>query len=485
MKNNTKKYKGAHPYTIWAYLGDSWFVLLIPLVQNILYAPKSIVAIITNFGINILFVILLFTAIILESTSIKYQEKEASLYAKKGFILKRRADIPYNSIHSVTVQKNIFPMLFNARKIYINTPAIKGTSGDYSLYVSKKKEKALKSNIFSEKSLDHTYNGGSLRVIVMSAFWSNSLTGLLIFVPILNKISNIFGEQYGEILYQSFDISDYIISVGVPPVLAGLATALLIGWCVAFVVQLCRYGFFKSQLYGDNIVISRGVFNRLQFATKKDKINAITIKQSIPMLILNLKTVCIHTIGAGLQKGDKSVLMPAERSHKIKRFINRIFKTPKRENQTLSVRKRDIMAYLWFPIYSILGTLLLGAVLIYLGYFNTIVRIPYFVVLTILIYWLFFRMYCHSKAGISISEEAVQIDYFKRLNRTTTIIPYDKIQFLELYQGPPQRIFKTAHLKVYIYSQHKEYFKIKHLKYKELSHIVDEIEDRISSQEKA
>ena len=117
-KRNRRLYKKAHFYT---FLNDcSHFapLLLFPLLQNLLFNPTSLLAIITNYGLSILCVILLFIAIWLEYRSILYVEKDSSVYTKKGFFFKKRADIPYDCIQSEYIQKNLFQLIYSIRQIY-------------------------------------------------------------------------------------------------------------------------------------------------------------------------------------------------------------------------------------------------------------------------------------------------------------------------------------------------------------------------------
>lgn len=479
-KRNRRLYKKAHFYT---FLNDcSHFapLLLFPLLQNLLFNPTSLLAIITNYGLSILCVILLFIAIWLEYRSILYVEKDSSVYTKKGFFFKKRADIPYDCIQSVYIQKNLFTRLFfGARQYFINTPGSYTANGDYAIYLRKRNSLELTKAIFEKQEKSIKYHGGFLRIILMSATWSNALTGLLMFAPVLYKTSGTARDYLKEYFLTKMDISNYIIKIGVPPALTGLATLLLASWVLAYIIQLSQYSFFTTEISHNVIHISRGFPNRTEFFTSTDKLNAIQIKQSVLMLILNLKSVYIRTIGAGVQKGDKSILIPADRDEGIDKILSHITSLPKKENYKIRPTKTEFMAYLWFPFYSILGTVATMLLLNHFGYFGEIVRVPLFVLLSIFIYWLFFRIYAYTKSSITICDKAVRIDYFYRLNITRTYIPYDKIQYVNVYQSPFQRMYKTAHIKIYIYSNKRQYYKIKYLKYNKVMEAVDLIETKL------
>jgi putative membrane protein len=450
-----------------------------PLLQNLLFHPTSLIAIITNYGLSILCVILLFTGVILEYRSILYIERVNRVYTKRGFFYKRRADIPYECIQSIYIQKNIFPRIFGAYKLYIHTPGSYTANGDFAIYLRKKNAIALNENIFNNMDNAVKYKGGFLRIILMAGSWSNTLTGLLILAPMLYRLSSAAGTALRDYFLNKMDISYYIIKIGVPPALSGLAVVLIMGWVIAYIVQLFRYSFFSLELKDNTIRIKRGLIDRSEFTTSTDKINAIQIKQSVLMLILNLKSAYIRTIGGGVQKGDKSLLIPADREENINAILSKITTLPKSENYQVKPMKKEFCSYLWFPLYSILGTLATMILLDYFGYFGEIVRIPLTVLLFVFIFWLFFRIYTYKNSAITICDRAVRIDYFEKLNITRTYIPYKKIQYVCIYQSIWQRISKTANIKVYIYNNKKQFYKIKYLKYNKAMEAVDFIETRM------
>jgi uncharacterized membrane protein YdbT with pleckstrin-like domain len=464
---------------VFNYSSSFFLLLVFPLLQNLLFNPTSLLAIVTNYGLSILCVILLFTGVVLEYRSILYVERINRVYTKKGFFYKQRADIPFDCIQSIYIQKNIFPRIFGAYKLYIHTPGSYTANGDYAIYLRKKNADALRNSIFSDMENSIKYRGGFFRIILMAGSWSNTLTGLLILAPLLYRLSSVAGSVLREYFFKKMDFTYYIIKIGVPPALAGLAALLIAGWVIAYIVQLFRYSFFSLELKEKTIRIRRGLINRSEFVTSTDKINAIQIKQSVLMLILNLKSAYIRTIGGGVQKGDKSLLIPADREENINGILSKITTLPKKENYQVKPSKAQFCSYLWFPLYSILGTIAAMIILRILGYFGEIVRIPLTVLLFVFIFWLFFRIYTYKNSAITICDKSVRIDYFERLNITRTYIPYDKIQYVCLYQSIWQRIAKTANIKIYIYNNKSQYYKIKYLKYNKAMEAVDYMETRM------
>lgn len=479
MKRKYSHYKKAHAYTILSYSPNFVFLMVFPVLQSMLFNPDSILEIIANYGFTLLFLILVFTSITLEYRSILYTEKEDRLYTKKGFFYIRKSDIPYVCVQSVNVEKRLFPRIFGAYRLSVHSPGSFTPNGDFSLYLRKKNAEELNRKIFGTFDGAVKYKGGFFRIILMAASWSNALTGLLILAPVLYRQSTQTGIILRDYFMQRMDISNYIIKTGVPPALSGLATALIVCWGIAYVFQLARYAFFSLEIKDNIIRIRRGLINRNEFITKTEKICAIQIRQSLLMLVLNLRSAYIKTIGSGVRKGDKSLLIPADKKKNINNILGRITSLPTTQDYKIKPGKRVFMSYLWLPFFCIVGTVAVMFILDLLGYFGEIVSIPLAVLLLVFVVWFFFRILCWKKSDIIICDKAVQIDYFYRINLTRTYIPYSRIQFAEVYQSVFQRAAKTATIKIYVYSNKRSSYKIKHLSYPKLLEAVDIIETKM------
>ena len=68
------------------------------------------------------------------------------------------------------------------------------------------------------------------------------------FAPVLYKTSGTARDYLKEYFLTKMDISNYIIKIGVPPALTGLATLLLASWVLAYIIQLSQYSFLRRLL---------------------------------------------------------------------------------------------------------------------------------------------------------------------------------------------------------------------------------------------
>ncbi len=454
-------------------------VLALPIIQSVLLDPTSVVGVLMGYGTTPIIIVLFLTAVFLEYRSIGYRESPKRLRASKGFFYLRSSDIPYQSIQSVYIKKNLRPRIFGARQFFIYTAGSFLKKGSYSLFLNRKNEKQLVSTIFGNSEPLIRYKGGVLRTVIMVMAHSNTLTGLIIIAPMLYRIST----QTDQMLKQSFDSTVSLLEFGfaliLPEAIADTAALLIGGWAIAFIVQLFRYAFFRLEIGEKYIKTSRGIFNRVDYLMPISKINAIQIRQSILMQLMNLRSTYVNAVGVKAQKGDLGMLIPADTEKNTNAVLDRITDMPKSDGIKVKPVRSEFMSFLWLPAFSVLGDLGAMLALHLLGYFGEVVRFILIVLLVVLVYWVLFRITAYFKSSLTICDKAVRIDYFERLNFTRTFIPYERIQFLNVYRSPVGKIYNTANLKVYVYSNKYTSYRIKNLRYDTLMEAVKIIEERI------
>ncbi|MDP4120668.1 MAG: PH domain-containing protein [Bacillota bacterium] len=406
--------------------------------------------------------------------SVSYLSGEVRFHYKQGVFFRRKTFIPYEFIHSIVISNNIFPRIFGAKHLQVNSATSILRKSAINLWVSQKEKTG-----FSNIPLTVIYKGSFKRILLMATTWSNSLSGLIILAPIIQKVGNILGKKYEEQLYHTFDISTYIAMVGIPPLMAFIAGFIIVGYAVSFTVILFRYGLFEAFSGEKNenfVVINRGILNKNTFITKTMRINAIEIRQSILMRLLHISSVYINTIGTGIIKGDKSLLIAAESDTVINDTLRKFKLQPDYFQNKIKLPKRAWMSYLSLPLYFLIGAATLLVLLIFFGFFSPVVRLVFILAFPIIIIWVIFRLEAAKQSALSLSDNAVKICYFHKLNLTKTIIPIQKIQFCSVKQNIFQKIAHTCNVQFYVYSAKRTSFIIKNLDYKKTIELVKSVE---------
>lgn len=237
---NQKKIFKANAYTIIKFLSRYLFLLIIPILQQLVLIPFDLINIFHAIGLNMFFLILIVIYSISEFRSINYNINQKSLVVKKGFLLTHIYSISLDSIHSIYSKSTILSNLFSAVNFDLETSAGKKNKADIGLSISKKNYALLKQKIFKIQNLQFSYKPSILKILFVSLLWSNPITGLLILAPFLNKTADIIGENLISNLYSKFDFSLYLVAIGVPAATAFITYIILTLWIISFLIHVFK-----------------------------------------------------------------------------------------------------------------------------------------------------------------------------------------------------------------------------------------------------
>lgn len=475
LRKKQHKYKHVHIYTFFKYVSRFMYLLIIPLIQHLLLQPESLIGFIGAMGFNILCVILLLSLSFSEYRSAKYHSTNEEFSFRKGCIMHRRAKIPREAIETVFVQRTFVSRLFGARKLHIDTPAVGNSSTDVNLYLNKKSTEALINTIYPREDKPSVHKSSNFRILIMAATWSNSFTGYLLFVPFINRVGDILGKEFSEMLLSKVNVSIYLASIGIPPLAATIGSIMLIGWVVSFLSQFFRYFGFKTEIYKDYIEINRGLINTDRNIVPIDKINVLQIKQSLIMIPMKLYGAFAYTISSGKTKGDKSMLIPAQPYDSIVGALDKMLPFNRDESDKVRPEKVEIISYLLIPFFIMLG---LTAVLIIMLYFKIQheIIVLYTLLSFIIVVILFILMtIAHKRSFLAANESCVVVSSYKGFSITKSIIPFSKIQCVVVRRSIFQRLGSDCTVKIYAYGEKSNCFIVRQLDHKKVVKLLNKL----------
>lgn len=480
------KYYKPHPFTIFEYLYKFSFLFIIPLLQQLLIKPRTLTEIVNTFGLNIIVIFLIIAFSVREYSSLGYCSSKYHFYFVKGVFIKRRLTIPYKSIHSVTIVKHVIPSLIGSVALKFNTPAKKSKKFDIKINLSEKNLKMTLKSMFPGASGKAVYRANTFKVFLMSAFWSNSATGLLILSPFINKLGYLIGEQAKEKLYSTVNLSTQLVAFGVPPIAATLAYILLVGWVIAFLTQFFKYAGFRVFKAQNTLLINRGLISTYSRIIDLNDINAISIKQSLLMKLLGLKSIYINAVGNSKEKGEKNMLIAYDSPNALKKSLyniipNNIFRNLSSNSNhekslaKISPDKKSFKSFIFVPCI-LFFTLLVVSFLIYrLKFYEQFILLFFIFTSPILLWWILFRMFAYKHSSIILYSDTIVASGYNSLTLVSGNICLNKIQSIEIRQNILQKISKKANLKIYILSEQRDSFIIKHLNLFEVEKVVEKV----------
>lgn len=378
----------------------------------------------------------------------------ANVFCRSGFFFKVRIKLPAEKIRGI-----IITSFFKIRRLYFVTAASKTRLRMFSVFTGRRTCLKTVSRIYGVLNAERVYSISFAKTILMCMTWSNLVTGLLIMYPFIRRVELIFGQEYREKMYSQIDISEEITSIGVPGEVAFIAGILILGWFAAVIIQFLRYIHFSVYKNGDVIIIRRGFVFKNCYITRLQSVVSVTVRQSILMSLFHLKSVYINTVGLALLRGDKGLLFITSAKNEGDKMQKFGLCFSGAEIKTLKPVKRAAQSYLYLPFYCCAISAILSV------FFGKPVTIILCFFLTVFIIWFLFRIRAYKNIALSFYEKAVEIDYFKRMNLTKTVVSIENIKTVRISQSLIQRFFNTCNIELYMYSTSVQKQIVKHFDY--------------------
>ena len=471
------KFKKTHPYTFVKHLKVSVILIILSLLQQFLLKPQSIPEIIGSLGINAFYVFAVLLYYTYSYGNYKYRLEKRGVHIKKGVFFKQSFILPYSRIQTVVFYRDAITSLFGAEKISVDTPAGSNKNYDISGYFTKKTALRIKKLYKKGRTMHRVYRSRMISIILMSAFWSNPLAGMIFIVPVIYNVAKITGSQFAQdIIKGSLNTEWSPIARLISPAAAGLATMILMCWLISALMYFLRYVRLRSSVLGEHIIISRGLISKSITCARISCISSVSIEHSLLMRLLRLRNCAVTVIGSGKLKGDKGLVVSAEYREAANKYMTQLTGIPHDETQRINTAKRSIYSYVYYPcIYIILLTAL--TILSYIFFpFNESVSFLIFVFYLILVWWLLFRIFAYRHSHLGINEKALVVCTFKGLTLKKHYIPFDMIRKTEISQMFTQEKKGKCHLKVTIYGEKRLTYKIKQLPLKETQELLNQAE---------
>ncbi len=439
---------------------------LLSLIPTIFLKPKEVFAAVLAYGLNLLILTAIFIYGIIRVKNKKLYNipEKDSFRFNSGIIEKRKVYFSKPCVKSVIIEKNIFSWFLNSEKIILNTGSQTGDNGNITMFISRNLENLFLSFFYGERNSFFTaYKADMLRVFLMALSSSNAFAGVVIFIPFLNKTEELFGQKYKELVRSSLDVSPYIQNIGVPPITAAITGLFISGLIISVISVILSYGFLEVKKSSENncLLVRRGVIRKNIFVTSSQKIIAYQTRQSILMSLLKICTLNYFACGQHREHGNKRVIVPAVSKKKVEDFFKLNLEKSKYIETPPSF---SLKAYLYFPS---MWLVLLGVSCMVCFFINFDIS-PFYPVIIFLFFifsvYFVMRIAAHKKAFLYADKDKAIISFYKRMSFTKTLIPISKIQGIQITQSIFQRYRNICNINVYVYSEKKRCFKIKHLK---------------------
>ena len=279
-----------------------------------------------------------------------------------GPFSRRSLTIPYEHIHTVSMNSSLLDRVFGLLTLDLDTGAA-SSEGDASKIGGLRagEADALRAELFRRKraaggnavagervETDQAFGEGEVGVAPDDAAYEDrplstfSLTrhelalaaasqmsaggqAVALVILLVNGANQLIEWGLLDVVGKGDELMTGIAPVIVPVVLAFLAIALLLGAVVSFAANLVRYAGYRVERYADRVVVEHGLLSRSSRALAVGRVQYVTVRQGIVRQLIGYAEVSAQVVSApGETDGEPSgsvLLHPFIRMSEVEAFL--------------------------------------------------------------------------------------------------------------------------------------------------------------------
>ncbi len=266
-----------------------------------------------------------------------------------GPFSRRSLTIPYEHIHTVSMNSSLLDRIFGLLTLDLDTGAA-ASEGDASkisglraneanvlraelfrrrraagpVREGEKAEAAPAANPTERPLATFSLEGRELALAAASQMSAGS-QALALVVLLVNGVNQLIEWGLLDVVGRGDELVAGISPVIVPVVLAFLVAALLLGAVVSFVVNLVRYAGYRVERYADRVVVEHGLLSRSSRALATERVQYVAVRQGIIRQLIGYAEVTAQVVAApGDKDGEPSgtaLLHPFIRVDEVDAFL--------------------------------------------------------------------------------------------------------------------------------------------------------------------
>lgn len=468
--NNKKRVRHMHPIYLSSKLKISAFLLVLPLVREILIRPDGIIGIIAAAGLNTLYSAAVISWTIISYRRFFWRSARDGIRISSGLLRRKWYTVPYDRMRCITFRKGPLSRLLGAVWVSFDTAGKLPFRTDISICLDRRGARSVLGHFSGSKCRAVKYS--AKRIMLTALLGSNPFSGLLLIVPAVYETGRIFGiSPYGLIgLADSFPLiaADYL-----SPTARIAAKLMIAGWTASAAIAFFRYFGHRVTGNGASIVARRGLLTKIITVTDRTGISALSFDSTLTTALSGLSSVSIFSVGSGKLRGDRRMLLPLDRRSSGMRNAEMLTGLDLSEEIRADVSPRAVLSYTLAPLLSALmstSVVLASSLLTGMSFYTTglLLTIPF-------AWWCIFRIYACRSSFFATGKDCAVLCSCSGLTLRQLHIPYPAITGITVSQSIFQKRRGLCSISVSVFSEKRESFMIKGLLLREAEPIVSEI----------
>ncbi len=455
------KLSRSHPINIFEKISKYLILLLFPIVRalwNVFVTNGGFYTWLLGAWRDIIIVVIILLLGFYNWWEYRFCFDKDGIYFFKGIIFKQQRYLAYDKITLVSVEQTWYLRPIKTARLYVDTDSGSTRNYDFTITVNKDTAQRIllkfKEYLSDDAQIKQSYTPTNFYVALFSLVSSSSLTGVLYLAAFVSQAGNVIGNRMEQMIVEGVTKLSARLAFGLPPAAAYLAYLIMLFWFIDFVAKLLRHLKFKVYRKGNNLSVNTGVITRRTFSINTQRINYITLRQSLITRVLGFTSAFVHCTGYGKDRKELSVILPTGEQDNIISNLNILLPEIPVLKMKLKPKKRAFFRFMWPPL-AVIGVIL--AARFTLGIFFTsipsILNLMAFGLCIPVVWWLFVKVYGFFFSGISVDDKVLTLKHTKGFRILTVSIPKEKIVDIRLRQTILQVRSRGVDVCVYPYGE--------------------------------
>ncbi len=404
-----------------------------------------------------------------------YRIEEGELQIKTGIFVRKNLFLTKDRIQVIDISSGIIQRLFGLVKVDIQTAgstsraaSLEAVTRDKAKEINrilrnngKEKIEAVEDKADQKKRKIFNLPGKDLLVAASTS--GRFGIALSILGTLFSQIEPVIRESEAfEYFFKMLPSqTDTILIISI------LLIFVVVAWLISFFSTLLMYGDFKVEVKEDELIISRGIFEKKRITIPYKRIQAIYVNEGLLRQPLGYGSVHLESAGYGDDKGTGSIMLfPLISQKKISKLLHEILPAYDIRIKGFSPPKRAVRRYIFRSAFLL--TIITAGIYWVLFPTNWIWLLP---ILSIGWGWLKYK-----DAAVAWDENTIILRN-RNLSKTTSIVKRDRIQDVSVSESWIQRFRKLCTLQVYVASgDHGKSFVVQDLEREEVAFLIKELQ---------
>lgn len=464
MKNNEFK---AHPVYVYKMLERFLFVLIFPVIkgflQYILYKRISGVILLEGIALGVIIALSVIKVIVFKITV-----TEKQLFIEDGILFHKSAVIPIKNLSNITFTRHFLLDIIGAVTVSVNTEVGIYGKKDFQFKLYKKDAERLEALIYG-KPPQMKFKFPARKIALLSATASSTLTGLIVVVPLINRIGKLLNIGIAEILSDITAFSSKFKTY-FPPVVNVVTIVFLLIYGIAFLIALARNFSFSLSSDSEKIEVNSGFYFRKKRIFLKNAVNNVCIDQTPLMHLFRTHTVRVSIGGYGGEKGERSTVVPAMKKTLIKTRFSSHFPIISQKCNFISPIKSRYTKQRFLLLPNLYALIIIGVFSVLMILFPAFFRLFLFMMLFGLVidgYYAFVSIRVYKSSGISLGK-TVAVKCSAIFTVRELYVNKEKIGVISVFRTPADKIAGTCKAKIIVRSESSDSAKARNIPFSPL-----------------